>query len=207
MKKKKTKRFKDILFYVILVSLLVGIFFLTRDEHEAGAPGHVMGFSVMRVLTGSMESVLPQGSLILTRRVDTAEIQVGDDITFLVSEHVTVTHRVVDIIENHNDTGQRGFKTQGTENPSPDRQIVIPNHIIGRVIWHSPFLGMMAGHIETGLEIVTDNIFLFGGLAIILVALIVTLRIAFKPKGEEERNKEQQVDAILQEIIHTLEAT
>ncbi|MCL2866053.1 MAG: hypothetical protein FWE25_11010, partial [Lachnospiraceae bacterium] len=91
-----------IFFYLILIGIVVVVFFLTREE-EAGIPRHIAGFSVMRVLTGSMQSEIPQHSFIITRQVDPQEIRVGDDITFLVSETRTMTHRVILIYEDYRD--------------------------------------------------------------------------------------------------------
>ncbi|MCL2864815.1 MAG: hypothetical protein FWE25_04640, partial [Lachnospiraceae bacterium] len=98
----KKLQINGVLFYIVLVAVLVGVFFLTREE-EAGIPRHIAGFSVTRVLTGSMQSEIPQHSLIITRQVDPQEIRVGDDITFLVSETRTMTHRVILIYEDYRD--------------------------------------------------------------------------------------------------------
>ncbi|MCL2865745.1 MAG: signal peptidase I, partial [Lachnospiraceae bacterium] len=168
------------LFYGFLIAALVIVFFVTREE-EAGVPRHIAGFSAMRVLTGSMQSEIPQHSFIITRQVDPREIRVGDDITFMVSETRTVTHRVILIYEDYQDTGQRGFQTQGIENPTPDGEIVRPENIVGRVVWHNLFFGQV-------LHFIGEHVLVVGIFVALLIAFIGTMRIVFRRKGSLEKS-------------------
>jgi len=136
----------DVAYYLALVAFVVGVF-LFRGA-GGGAPVRVMGFSAMRVLTGSMGEVLPQGSLIITRAVDAEDLQVGDDITYMASEETTVTHRIVGITEDYMETGERAFTTQGTENASPDGAPVPAQNVVGKVIFHSLVLGKIFGFLR-----------------------------------------------------------
>jgi len=136
----------DVAYYLALVAFVVGVF-LFRGA-GGGAPVRVMGFSAMRVLTGSMGEVLPQGSLIITRAVDPNKLEVGDDITYMASEETTVTHRIVGITEDYMETGERAFTTQGTENASPDGAPVPAQNVVGKVIFHSLVLGKIFGFLR-----------------------------------------------------------
>jgi len=129
----------DILYYFALAAFVLGVF-LFRGA-GGGPPAQVLGFSAMRVLTTSMGEELPQGALIITRAVDPNDLEVGDDITYFVSEDVTVTHRIVGVTENYIGSGQRAFTTQGTANVSPDARPVPAQNVVGKVIFHSLFLG------------------------------------------------------------------
>ncbi|MCL2864395.1 MAG: signal peptidase I [Lachnospiraceae bacterium] len=185
-KEKKRTHIKSslggIFFYLTLIGIIVAVFFLTRDQ-EAGVPRHMAGFSAMRVLTGSMQSEIPRHSLIITKQVDPREIQVGDDITFMVSETTTMTHRVILIYEDYRDTGQRGFQTQGIENPSPDWEIVRPENIVGRVVWHNVFFGQV-------LHFIGEHVLVVGIFVALLIAFIGTMRIVFRRKGSLEESGE-----------------
>jgi len=129
-----------ILFYSSLAVLIFGaVLFGVNDP--TGPPVNIAGFSPMIVLTRSMQDEIPQDSLVITRRVDPHTIRVGDDITFLRQDNATVTHRVVDIRNNYQNTGRPGFQTQGTMNPAPDAEIVAAANVVGLVIFHSLFLG------------------------------------------------------------------
>ncbi|MCL2865265.1 MAG: signal peptidase I [Lachnospiraceae bacterium] len=195
----KKARMRGVLFYIFLVVILVAVFFLTREE-AAGVPRHIAGLSAMRVLTGSMQSEIPRDALIVTRQVDPQEIRVGDDITFMVSETTTMTHRVVLIYEDYRDTGQRGFQTQGVENPSPDREIVRPENIVGRVVWHNLLLGR-------AMFFIRENVIAIGIFVALLIAFVAMMRIVLKRKdapGEVEQEDDMEVDRIKEEILDLL---
>ncbi len=128
----------DLLYYPALAMLVLAVF-LFRGSGD-GPPARICGFSAMRVLTSSMGEDIPQGSLIITRQVDPTELQIGDDITYLAGEEVTITHRIVDIAEEN---GELTFTTQGTQNQSPDALPVPPDNIVGKVVFHSLVLGVI----------------------------------------------------------------
>lgn len=129
----------DGLYYLALALFVLGVFLLRGAG--GGAPVRVLGFSAMRVLTTSMGEALPQGALIITQEVDPDKLAIGDDITYLVDEDVTVTHRIVAITEDYADSGQRAFTTQGTENSEPDSRPVPAQNVVGKVIFRSLALG------------------------------------------------------------------
>jgi len=129
----------DLLFYAALAVFVLGVFLL-RGSRD-GAPVTFAGFSAMRVLTSSMEDVIPQGSLIITRQVDPGALEIGDDITYMSGPETSVTHRIVAITENYAGTGQRAFTTQGVMNPSPDSLLVPAANVVGKVIYHNLALG------------------------------------------------------------------
>lgn len=95
----------------VLIVLVVSVAFLKGGD--SGAPKSLAGFSTFTVLTGSMQDEIPQGSLVITQQTDPRELKIGDDITYLSSPTTTVTHRIVGIIENYKDTGQRAFENAG----------------------------------------------------------------------------------------------
>lgn len=58
----------------------------------------VIGFQTYSVLSGSMEPTYHTGSLIYVKKTDPQDIKVGDPITFVLDENLTVaTHRVIKI--------------------------------------------------------------------------------------------------------------
>jgi signal peptidase len=58
----------------------------------------LIGLQVYTVLSGSMEPVYHVGSLIYVKDTDYRELEVGDDITFMLNETTIVTHRIVEIL-------------------------------------------------------------------------------------------------------------
>ena len=78
---------------------------------------------LLRELAGE-EDVYPKGAPVVSRRTDPSTLEIGDDITFMTGETTTVTHRIIGIVENYADTGQRAFQTQSVMNRTPDSQLV-----------------------------------------------------------------------------------
>ena len=176
--KRAISRITGVCFYAVLLAAIAAAFFIGGG---GGAPRSLMGYSVMMVLTDSMHSEIPRGSIVAIKRVDPAELQVGDDITYIREDNSTVTHRVIGITENYAGSGLRGFQTQGVDNRSPDPDIVYANNIAGKVEWHGAFIGQAAAFLRA-------NWIFTVILAGIVLALTVTLRIFFsadkKPRKE-----------------------
>ena len=123
-------------FYGFIICLLCGAFLISQGNKKT-----VLGYSFMSVLTWSMQSEIPQGSMVIIKQVDANTLQVGDDITYMKDAHTSVTHRVISITENYEETGARGFTTQGIENDTPDFEIVPAVNVVGKVVFHIPRLG------------------------------------------------------------------
>ncbi len=93
------------------------------------------------VLTGSMEPTLPQGSLAFTMPVKPKEIEIDDIIVFIrpgTYPEVTTSHRVVEIVSTD---GELSFRTKGDANDEPDPSITLAEHVRGRVVFNTPYLG------------------------------------------------------------------
>lgn len=97
------------------------------------------GINVDVVLSGSMEPVLPTGSIILT---DTAkkEPEPGNIITYQLGDSL-VTHRVV---RRENIS----YITKGDANEKEDAVPVETSQIVGTVICTLPFLGYLAAFLK-----------------------------------------------------------
>lgn len=83
------------------------------------------------------EDVYSKAAPVVSRRTDPSTLEIGDDITFMTGETTTVTHRIIGIVENYADTGQRAFQTQGVMNRTPDSQLVPAVNVVGKVVFHS----------------------------------------------------------------------
>lgn len=144
-KKRVWKIVGNVAFYGVLV-LVVLIALFIRSTGD-GAPRSLAGFTGMIVLSESMQSEIPKGSLVISQQVDPNALEIGDDITFMANQTTTVTHRIVGIIENYEDTGQRAFETQGVMNAQPDANPVPAVNVVGKVVFHSEILGQVASFI------------------------------------------------------------
>ena len=172
----------NIAFYGLLIALVLGAFLL--KSHSSGAPFTFAGHAAFTVLTSSMEDTYPKGSLVVTKSVEPQELQIGDDITYMISKNSSVTHRIIGIIENYQNTGQRAFETKGTMNENPDKEPAIAANVVGKVIFCSVLLGRIAAFI-------TKNWPFMLFLMVVLFALIAFLKWNMsrpdEPKGKKAK--------------------
>lgn len=165
----KGSAIKNAIFYSLLLIMVMLAFFYSGNRE----PGKRFGpFAYNTVLTPSMNSVYPQGSLITSWAIQPDEylysgLEDGTDIVFILEDGRVVVHRIIEIIEDYEGSGHRAFRTQGVDNPSPDPWITIDANIIGRVTWHVPFVGDI-------LALIADNI-LWVILTIAVISIIIIL--------------------------------
>ena len=123
------------------------------------------------VLSGSMEPVLPVGSLVIADCSDT-QVQSGD-IAVFSKEGQTVTHRIIDITDN-------GYVTKGDANKDYDAGIVAQQEILGTVILCIPYLGY-------GLMWLQEYRILVIGVILLLIFLILLF-----PKSEKKKDPKKE---------------
>ena len=184
LKKSKGRMVGDILFYTVVVLILLATLVFHNKSNESI---QLFDYSAFTVLTGSMEREIPQGSLVITKKVDPNSIKAGDDITFVRSDNATVTHRVINIIENYDDTGVRGFETQGIANPDPDPDIVYAGNLVGVVKLTVPELGFALKYISENIALV---FVLLGG---VLVTAIAISKLSSGPKKKAPKGRKGEV--------------
>ena len=97
------------------------------------------GYSLFRVVTGSMEPTLPVGALLVTEQTEMQNVQVDDIICFRAQESAIfgkmMTHRVVGIHTGAN--GALLFETKGDANLAQDGYFVTQTNYVGKVIWYT----------------------------------------------------------------------
>ena len=180
----------NIIFYFVILGAVLLAF--SGTGKTAKSPRNILGFSYFTVLSGSMQQEIPKGALVLTKRIDAGELNIGDNITFLKSSNTTVTHKIVGIYENYGENGGRGFQTQGTNNSQPDRDAVPASNVVGKVIFSVPALGALLSMLSNNLILVL----LFLGF---LLILSFSLQILFRVKKDE---KEQMNTAYNQSFAY-----
>ena len=173
----------NVLFYGALLGILFGVFAATAKDDR---PHDIFGYSYFTVLSKSMQSEIPKGSFVVTKRTEPTELKTGDDITFFKDFNTTITHRVIEIHENYNGSGERGFKTQGIENDEPDEVIVSAGNIVGKVVFHIPKAGEIMKNIAKNIW------FIIAALALLMIfgiSLRVYIKESKKPPHKEKSKK------------------
>ena len=107
------------------------------------------GFKVFTVLSGSMEPAYHTGSVIYVKEVDHTQLQAGDVITFMISEDMVATHRIVGVVPDNDDPTVLRYRTKGDANDSEDGTLVHYKNIIGSPVFTIPYLGYVASYIQS----------------------------------------------------------
>lgn len=180
------------------VLLILGaiIILLTVVMTKSGEAPNIFGYSVFRVLSGSMEPAIRTDSLVLVKRTEAENIREGDMISFYSQdpslEGFVNTHRVV-AVENSN--GDISFTTKGDANQIADRYPVASKDLIGKVVFVSLLLGKFVRLLSNPLIFLPLIVL---PLAVILLSnLIRTIKVTRKIVREEE---EAAIREALEEI-------
>ena len=132
------KKLLNICGAVILILLVAAVLPLTVPK--------IFGLTPYNILSGSMEPEIPTNRVIYVKQCDTAQLEVGDVITFKLGSGTDLaeTHRIADI-----DKENALFTTKGDANKNVDQTKVIAENIIGKVVFHIPQYGKLADFINT----------------------------------------------------------
>lgn len=155
---------------VVLALLLVGM--------------RVFGFQIYTILSPSMEPKYPTGAIIYVKEVDTASLKEGDVITFQLTETMTATHRIIELVPNKENPNEILYRTKGDNNDEPDNSLVKPDGVLGKVVFSIPLLGVLASYIQT-----RSGLYVCLAIAAALM-LMVLLSDLLGPDKKQEKNEE-----------------
>lgn len=188
-------------FTSILIALVVVLAILLAGVR-------LIGFTPFVVLSGSMEPEIKTGSIVYDRKVKPEDIEVGDVITYMLSEDTLSTHRVVEVLETepheNNPTGIK-YKVKGDANKDADPQAVMHSNVVGEVKFHIPYLGYVHDFIFT-----PPRTYIAIGIGVLLLILIFLPEILFGPEKKEKKGKggkaEEKAEEIAQGNAEPIEA-
>lgn len=146
--------------------------------------GRLFGMQTYAVLSGSMEPAYPTGALLYVRKVDPADIQPGQVITFLLDEHTVATHRVVEVIPDPEEAGIYRYRTKGDANEAADAGLIHCKNVLGTPVACVPYLGYVITWIQNP-----------PGTYIAISAAAVLLLLVFLPDLFAEDKKKPAPDA------------
>lgn len=175
---------------LLLAALLVNIF----AAKLSGRVPQVFGYSVMNIVSGSMEDEIPRGSYVLIKRVDAEEIKKGDVICFFSSDPniygIPNTHRVVEepIVT---DAGIE-FVTRGDANPIPDGVTAKGDRLIGVYVKRLDGLTSFVKLLDGNTPIIIMGVLFVSIAAMFVYATLVGAKGEATPenKKEDTENKE-----------------
>lgn len=169
---------------VLIIAAAVVILCLVVFTKQGEVP-NIGGYTVFRITTGSMKPSYDTDTLILVKKTDPSEIQVGDVISFYSSDPAldgaVNTHRVTKIEQ---DGTEWKYTTKGDANNVPDQYGTDSEALIGKVVASSLILGKLARLVSNPLIFIPVILI---PLAVILIGnMISTVRLAGKIARDEE---------------------
>ena len=161
---------------VLLALLLVNIL----GAKMTGKVPSVFGYSIMNIVSGSMEDEIPKDSYILIKKVEPEKVKRGDVICFFSSDPQIYgfpnTHRVVE--EPINNNGSIEFVTRGDANPINDRETAKGENLIGVYVKRLDALTAFSYALKGNMMI-----FVIIGLQICMFAMALYAIVALKGKN------------------------
>lgn len=172
-----------ILFLIIVISIIIisTIVIIKANKYPDKIPD-IFGYKPMIVLSGSMETSIYTGDLVIVKIVDTDTLKEGDVIAFRNDADTVTTHRIVEIVEQD---GQKYFKTKGDNNNVEDDNLVDVTDVEGIYVYRIPKLGEI-------LMILKEPQSLVVILLIILVIGLIWLYVADKKERETIKQEDEK---------------
>lgn len=185
-KKRIIKLISNVLSTLLTVALIITLISVFSAQMRGEVPS-ILGFSILKVVSGSMEDTIPTGVYILVQRVKPEDVNI-DDIICFYSEDPKIygypnTHRVVeDPIKTEN-----GYEyvTMGDANFKPDDYNATSDKLIGKYVKSLPRLTAVASFFTGNYSL----LFIMGiqlAFAVMVVYSLIKRRAFGKPESSGE---------------------
>lgn len=157
----KRIKLSNILFNILTILTVIAVVFVGYNL-IAGNKGYA-------VIHDSMSPVINRGDVVFVKAVAFDDLKRGDIITakFKDSENV-FTHQIIEI-----DKSAHEVWTKGENNPSADPDPTGEEQILGRVVYHVPFLGYLS--VATSSEYFMYILVIFCAVVLLVIMLVTAL--------------------------------
>ncbi len=170
-----------IIFIIVLFILIIAILQRTTNNEIT-----LFGYRIFVVATGSMTPKYEVGDVLVSKEVDPATIQVGDDIVYKGKEgsfkDKIVTHQVI-MIEKENENYR--IQTKGIANTKEDPEIT-QNEVIGKVIYKMGVLSL--------LQRAMSNNYVFYFVVFVPIVLLTFRQILKSRLDDDDEEDEEEKD-------------
>lgn len=171
----------------VLVVLVVLLAFLLHGMQLFGVRSYT-------VLSGSMETAYPTGSMIYVTKADPNELQVGDAITFYLSNGAVATHRIIELVPDEEDAAIVRFRTKGDANKVADGTLVAKESVIGKPVFCIPYLGYLAVWIS---QAPGKYVAMAVALSLVLAEVLISVFLDGKPSENKKENKPEEKEKLV----------
>lgn len=154
----------NIIFYLVIIVIVISL------------SAFIYNYKMFIVISGSMQDTLNMNELVLIEKAKRNTVyQIGDIITYYdYNTRDNVTHRITEITEE-------GYYTKGDFNNTNDLSIVKREQIVGKMIYHSYFLGNLYVNYRFALIIL-----------IILFFILIQVLVMYINKYKKENLNEEK---------------
>lgn len=148
------KKIKKILAIILITILLIILFIsgviLIDSYIKPDKVPSFFGWKPFIVLSGSMETQIMTGDVVVVKEIDTSTLKEGNIIAFKDDE-VVITHRIerIEVVD-----GETRYITKGDNNNTEDKGYVLQNQIEGLYQFRVARLGNLAMFIQTPIGMV-----------------------------------------------------
>ena len=187
------KKILSIICIIILLPVLFvnAVILINSWVHPNEIPSF-FGWKPFIVLSGSMESEIYSGDIVVVKEVDKENLKVNDVIAFK-NDDIVVTHRIVEIV---NENGTTKYITKGDNNNTQDKDYVLPENVEGLYQFKVSNLGNLAMFIQTPTGMLVSLSIPF----LLLILVQVTENARNKKYAKEEENKQRRMERQLEEL-------
>lgn len=192
-KMQKIKKAISIIVVLILIPiLLMSIVILVDSYTHPNEVPSFFGWKPFIVLSGSMETQISAGDIVVVKEIDTNELKKGDIIAFK-DGNIVITHRIDEVTEID---GKTQYITKGDNNSTQDIGYVLPEQVEGVFKFKIARLGNIAMFIQTPLGMIVC--------LSIPIIIIILLQTADSKKEKEELIAKLNKQSKMEEEIEKL---
>lgn len=163
-----------IIFLSMVVLMNVCIILQTKVKPDS-IPG-IFGYKPFIVLSGSMESKIKTGDLVIVKESNPTILKKGDIIAFRDKDNLVTTHRITKIIKSKDK--DICYQTKGDANNVEDKEIVCSNSIEGKYQFKIPKLGSALLFLQNPL-----------GFVIMMMSIVILGMFIYILSGRKDANK------------------
>ena len=186
------KAISIIVILILLPILLISIAILVDSYTHPDEVPSFFGWKPFIVLSGSMETQISAGDIVVVKEIDTNELKKGDIIAFK-DGNIVITHRIDEVTEID---GKTQYITKGDNNSTQDIGYVSPEQVEGVFKFKIARLGNIAMFIQTPLGMIVC--------LSIPIIIIILLQTADSKKEKEELVAKLNKQSKMEEEIEKL---
>lgn len=168
-----------VLSIILIPIILLNLSIIIQSNTSKDKVPSVFGYKPFMVLSGSMESKIRKGDLIVVKMVEPSTLKQDDVIAFRDQQNTVTTHRIIEII---NRNGNTYFVTKGDNNDSQDQNLVEYKDVEGIYVFRVPGLGNVLKSLS---EPTTIIIIVFG------ITIVFGLGFVKSMKKQSEQDRQE----------------